>query len=118
VRGEAIWTRWRLPPVHAPWISEPLTAFGGFVEGRYKLRPGIYVAGRLDRLQFSKLLGTNDPYTAIPWDAPVTRVETGGGYYIRRNLIGKLTYQWNLRDTSAYESESLNQVAAQLVFWF
>jgi hypothetical protein len=118
LRGEAIWTRWRLPAVQAPWINAPLDAFGGFVEGRYKLRPGLYVAGRLDRLRFSGIVGTDAPYNSLPWDAPVTRLEAGGGYYVRRNVIGKMTYQWNLRDNSAYESESTGQIAAQLVFWF
>ena len=32
------------------------------------------------------------------WDAPVTRLETGAGYYIRRNLLAKGTYQHNWRD--------------------
>ena len=35
---------------------------------------------------------------ARTWDAPVTRLETGAGYYIRRNLLAKGAYQHNWRD--------------------
>ena len=49
------------------------------------------------------------------WDAPITRLETGAGYYIRRNLLAKGTYQHNWRDGGPVRSRGL--FAAQLHFW-
>ena len=53
--------------------------------------------------------------TARTWDAPVTRLETGVGYYIRRNLLAKGAYQHNWRDGGLVTSRGL--FAAQLHFW-
>ncbi len=107
VRGELIWNRWQVPT-----LAPALDARSAFVEGRYKISPGVFVASRIDRLGFSELasaLGTNT------WDAPITRLETGFGYYIRRNLLAKGTYQHNWRDGGGVTS--LGLFAAQLHFW-
>ena len=90
VRGEVIWNRWQVPT-----LTRTLDAASGFVEGRYKISPGVFVAGRIDRLGFSELPSSARSRT---WDAPVTRLETGVGYYIRRNLLAKAAYQHNWRD--------------------
>ena len=108
VAGEFIWNRWQVPT-----IVQTLDATSGFVEGRYKLSPGFFVASRIDYLGFneltSPLLGTRT------WDAPVTRLESGAGYYIRRNLLAKGTYQYNWRDGGLVRTRGL--FAAQLHFW-
>ena len=83
------------------------------VEGRYKLFPGMYLAGRVERLSFSSITGST---TTATWDAPVTRVEAGGGYSVTRNLLGKVTYQHNSRDSRFTPRQQL--VAAQVVLWF
>ena len=54
---------------------------------------------------------------AEPWDAPVTRVEVGGGYSLQRNLVFKLSYQHDRRDGGPLERKA-TFVAAQLVYWF
>ena len=90
LRGELIWNRWQVPT-----LSRTLDATSAFVEGRYKISPGVFVASRIDRLGFSELPSSTD---AASWDAPVTRLETGVGYYIRRNLLAKGAYQHNWRD--------------------
>jgi hypothetical protein len=46
----------------------------------------------------------------------VTRVEVGGGYYIRRNLIARMSVQINRRDGGRVRSATLP--AAQLLYWF
>ena len=107
LRGEAIWNRWQVPT-----LSRALDATSVFVEGRYKVSPGVFVASRIDRLGFSDLPALSGSRT---WDAPVTRLETGVGYYIRRNLIAKASYQHNWRDGGAIRS--LGLFAAQLHFW-
>jgi hypothetical protein len=113
VRFETILSSWRIPAVQAPFINVPLRALATYLEGRYKIRPGLYVAARLDHLGFNEITGTS---TRETWDAPVTRVEIGGGYSLQRNLILKLSYQHDARDTVRLPMSNLT--AAQIVFWF
>jgi hypothetical protein len=107
VRGEVIWNGWQVPT-----LAEDLSALSMFVEGRYKLFPGVFAAARVDRLTFSELPAGGQTQT---WDAPVTRIETGVGYYLRRNLVAKGTYQYNWRDGGLVRRRGL--LAAQLHFW-
>jgi hypothetical protein len=113
VRAETVFSRWKVPEVGAPVIDAPLGALATYVEGRYKIQPGLYAAARVDHLGFSELTGSTGRET---WDAPVTRVEIGGGYSIQRNLLLKLSFQHNRRDGGRISS--LNLWAAQLVYWF
>jgi hypothetical protein len=116
LRAEAIVSRWRLPHLLASGgtpLDEPLAAFGASVEGRYKIRPGMYAAARLDRLDFSEISGSA---RRDQWEAPVTRVEVGGGFSLQRNLLLKVSMQTNRRE--ATRVSRLNLVAAQVVFWF
>jgi hypothetical protein len=113
VRIETIVSNWRLPIVGAPEIELPLGAASTSVEGRYKIRPGLYVAARADHLGFSEISGLA---RRASWDAPVTRVEIGGGYSLQRNLLLKLSYQHNTR--AGGRVPTLNLGAAQLVYWF
>ena len=118
LRLETIVSRWVLPSEATPppvvALQMPLTSASLSAEGRYKLRPAFYVAARYDYLGFSDqtdLLGT------FPWDAPVTRVEVGGGYSIQRNLLLKGSIQHDDRNGGRLLMDA-RLVAAQLVFWF
>jgi hypothetical protein len=114
VRVEAIVSAWRLPVLKAPVISDPLRAASTSIEGRYKFMPGLYAAARVDHVGFSDLTGST---STAPWDAPVTRVEIGTGYSIQRNLLLKVSYQYNTRDGGVLKRiEHLG--TGQLVFWF
>ena len=113
VRSEGIVSAWRLPAIRAPFIHNPVRAWSMSVEGRYKLGPGLFAAGRYDHLGFSDIQGST---ATRPWDAPVTRIETGGGYYLLRNLIFKITYQHDWRDAGSVRE--LQAWSAQLQFWF
>jgi hypothetical protein len=113
IRSEGIISAWRLPAVRSPFIHKPVRAWSMSVEGRYKLAPGLYAAGRYDHLGFSSIQGST---ATRPWDAPVTRIETGGGYYLLRNLIVKVTYQHDWRDGGAVRR--LQCWSGQLLFWF
>jgi hypothetical protein len=108
LRVEAIRSRWQLPT-----IEPALSAFSTSVEGRYRFRPGWDVAARFDRLLFSELAGS---VRTINWDAPVSRLEVGGGYMLLRNLQIKLSLQRNVRDGGRVARETLG--AAQAVVWF
>ena len=107
VRGEAVWDQWQVPT-----FADAVTASSAFLEGTYKILPGFFVAGRFDRLSFGRLAA---PFENRTWDAPVTRLETGAGFYIRRNLVAKSTYQHNWRDGGLVRSRGL--LVVQLQFW-
>jgi hypothetical protein len=111
VRAEAVLSDWRVPVVSAPFITNPLQSGAVSVEGRYKIRPGLYAAARYDHLGFSTVAGTA---RTDGWDAPVTRTEFGGGYLLQRNLELKVSYQHNSREGGRV----VNLTAAQMVFWF
>jgi hypothetical protein len=119
VRAETIVSAWRLPiavppPRQLP-IDDPLAALSTSIEGRYKLLPRLYVAGRFDRLTFSDVTAADGVHQ--PWDAPVRRIEVGGGYSLQRNLVLKLSYQYNTRDGGVLLRRA-KFGAAQLVYWF
>jgi hypothetical protein len=113
LRGEAIVSDWRVPVIQTPAVDLPLRAVSLSAEGRYKIRPGLYAAARADRLDFSSVVGST---RTAKWDAPVTRIEVGGGYSLQRNLMLKLSYQLNRREGG--RSPRLNIAAAQALFWF
>ena len=112
VRFETIVSDWRLPIVNAPALDLPLRAVSTLVEGRYKIRPGLYAAARLDHLGFSTITGSE---RSDQWDAPVTRVELGGGLSLQRNLLLKFSFQRNNRGDGRVRDANIG--AAQLVFW-
>ena len=116
VRAEMVWSRWSIPFAVRPSGGDNVSALGAWVEGRYRLSPRWYVAGRADRLGFSTITGTLFDGRPTTWDAPVVRLEGGGGYYFRRNIIGRATIQWNHRDSSRARSRTF--VAGQVSYWF
>jgi hypothetical protein len=116
LRFETIVSDWRLPIVRAPELTLPLRALSTSVEGRYRIVPGVYAAARVDHIGFSKVTGTSAQGT-LPWDAPITRVELGGGLSIQRNLLVKVSYQHNERDGGPLLRVG-RLAATQVVFWF
>ena len=113
LRAETVLSQWTLPAIGSPAISGPLRAGATSVEARYKIRPGFYVAARGDRLGFNDITGSKGPAT---WDAPMRRLEIGGGYSIERNLLLKISAQFDTRDGGRTRTSRL--VAGQLAFWF
>ena len=113
LRFETVISDWTLPLLSAPSRKLPLRAIATSAEARYKVRPGLYAAARLDHLGFSEIA---TGLTSRSWDAPVTRATIGGGYSIQRNLILKAEYQFNTRDGGRVHRLDLG--AAQVVFWF
>lgn len=127
-RTETIWSRWTMPALDAPNTSYPLDATAVLVEARYRLLPGVHAAIRGERLGFSRVASTasagNGGYgspSIVPtslgeWDAPVRRLEVGGGWAIRRNVVVKASWQLNHRDGGRIRRQSLG--ALQLLYWF
>ena len=116
VRGEMVWSRWNVPFTWRPPEGDAVNALGAWVEGRYRFSPRWYLAARADRLGFSKITGTLFDGAPTTWDAPVVRLETGGGYYFRRNVIGRAAVQWNHRDSARARTRTF--VSGQVSYWF
>lgn len=117
VRGEFVRSRWRLPALSSPFIGDPLDATAAFVEARYRFTPRLFAAARLDGLTFSRISGEKFfSGVATTWDAPVGRVEVGGGVYIQRNLIVRAVVQRNWRDGGFIHKRTF--VSGQIAFWF
>jgi hypothetical protein len=113
LRAEAIWSRWEMPAVGVPRITEPLGAWGGFVEGHYRIAPGLTLGARGEWLRFDRIRGSDG---TASWDAPVSRLETALAYAFHRQVIGKVAYQHNRRSAPAPSERHL--IAGQLVLWF
>ena len=105
-----------MPALQRPLVVGPLGAWGGFLEARYKIRPGLYAAARVDHLGFSDVTGSSFGGAPTPWDAPVSRVEAGGGYSVRRNVTVKAVVQRNWRHGVAFGPETI--AGAQALLWF
>lgn len=117
LRTETVVTSWDLPVVGRPHIDDPLWAYGFSAEGQYKIGPGFFAGVRYDHLGFSKIVGTRFDGQPTPWDAPVTRLEVGGGYYVLRNVTAKVAYQHNWRDGGLLDREQ-GYLATQVSYWF
>jgi len=117
VRGEAIFSRWTLPKINAPFIDHPVGARTGYVEGRYRFGPRLFGAVRVDGLSFTKITGQR-LFGGRPteWDATVSRIEAGGGVNIQRNLTARAVVQHNWRDGGRVKQRTY--VSAQLSYWF
>lgn len=112
IRGEAVWNRWEQPAFDVQSVRD-LSATAAMVEARYKLWPGLYAAGRVDRLGFSTITTTIGART---WDADVTRVELGGGWTVHRHVLVKASWQRNRRDGGRVRASDIG--VAQVVTWF
>ena len=117
LRSETVVSRWDIPQVQRPLLTDRLGSWGTFIEARYKIRPGLYTAARGDHVGFSRISGTL--YGGLPttWDAPVTRAEVGAGYSFRRNLLLKIAVQRNWRTGVAFGARE-SVAGAQVLFWF
>jgi hypothetical protein len=109
LRGEAIWCSWDVPTLS----TGPLGTLGFLAEARYKIVPGLYVAGRVSGTRFESVSTYEGPVT---WDAPVTRFEGGFGYTFHRNVLGKLALQYNTRDSYGVATRWIP--ALQVLVWF
>ena len=112
-RAEAIYAQWTLPRALDDSGQRDLGARALVGEARYRVYPGVQIAARAERLDFTTLEGTSP---AQSWDAPVRRVELGASYSIIRNVIIKASWQRNWRNGGRIRQDNL--LATQLVYWF
>jgi hypothetical protein len=113
VRADAVLSQWQLPLASEPLSHGRLKAIATSIEGKYAFLPGMYAAARAEHLAFSRIAGAT---RTAAWDAPVSRLEVGGGYYLRRNVIARVALQRNQREAGRVQRSTL--LAAQLLYWF
>jgi hypothetical protein len=113
VGAEVLWSRWAMPSLDETRIDAPLSAYAGYLEARYKIRPGFYAAARLERLAFGAIDSTLGRES---WDAPVTRLEAGLGFVPLRHVLLKASWQHNRRPAGYVKRNNL--ATGQLVLWF
>jgi hypothetical protein len=109
VRLEAVYSRFDLPRLEAPYIEDPVESLGTSVEATYRFLPGIDLAARFDRLWFSTVTGSRREDS---WDAPVTRLEAGLAYTWRRGIQVKGVYQYNWRSAGPRGRHGLPAIQA------
>lgn len=117
IRSELIVSRWTLPPLAEPAITAPLRATSGFIESRYRFTPRFFAAARVDGLSFSRVTGRR-LFNGVPtpWDAPVRRIEAGGGIYLQRNITLRAVLQRDWRNAGRVHNRTY--ASAQISYWF
>ena len=115
MRAEWLRSSFHLPLLAAPSSDTVLVAWSGFVEARYRLHPRWQVAGRAERLSFSSVVGSAST-AALPWDAPVDRVEAVVGFRATHRLEFRAGWQHNWRSGGRVQERGFP--AAQVLFWF
>jgi hypothetical protein len=111
-RAETVLSRWTMP-LGTTGAATTLRAAAAAIEGRYSFAPGWYGAARFEHLGFNRVATAT---RVDEWEAPLSRFEVGGGYYVQRNLIAKTSLQFNRRDGGRVTSSEL--LAVQLLYWF
>jgi hypothetical protein len=112
-RGEYVANSWRVPPLDAPRIVDPLGSRAGYLETKVRLHPRLYAAVRGDLMRFTAIEGSGGVET---WEADVLRLEYGVGVTIHRGLLVKASVLSNWRDGGRVRTDHLG--AVQLLFWF
>jgi len=111
-RAEGAYNVWETPTVG------DLPVQSGYVELKYAFTFGGYLAARCDGMWFGRIADSSG--ALHPWDANLTRLETGAGYRFSRAAQGKVVYQLTSYDqapsTGGPRDRSL--VAAQLSIAF
>ena len=112
-RAETVLSRWTMPlgTRQAP----PLRARAAVMPSKdaTAFAPVVCSGRRVEHLGFNRIATAT---RTDEWEAPVTRVEVGGGYYVQRNLIAKTSLQFNRRDGGRRTRSQL--LAVQLLYWF
>jgi hypothetical protein len=115
IRGEWLHATFVLPFIGVPDPGS-LGTSSAFAEVRYRLLTRWQIAGRVDHLGFSDIVGTVNGGLPTSWDAPVNRVEGVVGYRVLRNLEVRAGYQYNWRDGGRVHQRGYPTVLASI--WF
>lgn len=97
-----------------PNVSGDVQAVAYYVEPKYALFPGFYLAGRWNQMVFSEIRDAagNDR----TWDRDAWRAELGAGYFIYVNLLAKAQYEWNGSDGPNDADDNVLSLSLSLSF--
>ncbi len=104
--GEAFASEWE-----APVINGDLRAFSWYVEAKYKILPGLFVATRLNQMLFNRIPTSNGSMT---WDRDTTRIEFGAGYFVFVNLLVKAQYEFNVQRGPSDPKDDLGSLSVSM----
>ncbi len=113
-RGEIIASRWDLPAFTGTTMTPVVTSLAAWGEGRVRLLPGLDLGLRIERLDFGDVA---TPAGIQPWEAPVSRLETGVAFAPVRHARLKLALQHNRRPLGGRVRQD-TLLAAQVSVWF
>jgi hypothetical protein len=105
-RAEGARNVWETPTVG------DLRVTGGYVELKYSLPIGAFMAGRWDALRFGEIADSTG--AKRPWDSNVNRLEAGAGYRLNRDAVAKVVYQTTQLERAPGDTRRMGLVAAQL----
>jgi hypothetical protein len=109
--AEAARNIWETPTVGK------LAVDSGYLELRYAMGFGLYLAGRFDAMRFGDVAGSDG--VTRRWDSDLTRIETGAGFRIDRHSLAKVVYQRTaVENPTATQPDAYSMVAAQLSISF
>lgn len=97
VWAEAFYTKWQHP------LADDLVAWSYYVEAKYQVLAGLYVAGRFGQMFFDNI---RDAAGAVrQWDRDHMRYEAAVGYFFTRNFWIKANAQQNHTMGGSFEPE-------------
>jgi hypothetical protein len=110
LRAEGAWNTWETPTVG------DLDVTTGYVELKYSLPFGAFVAGRLDAMRFGEIADSTGAMHT--WDLDVTRYEIGAGYRFTSSVLGKVVYQSTALTEHSGADQDHSMVAGQVSIGF
>lgn len=108
IYSEAFYSQWQYPGL--PHLS----AFGGYIEAKYKFIPGWHVAARYDIFQPDRVKTSDGRSTR--WDHEIHRYELGVGYRFSRNILTKLVTQLNRLPAAGHLNSDLYALQISIDF--
>ena len=85
--------------------SGDLQAASWFVQARYKVSPGVWLAARIGQMLANEAVGPGG--AAFAWQSDVWRAELGGGWRIRPNVLLKAGYTFTHTEDDPVAGEHL-----------
>lgn len=111
LHSEVIWEQWEMPFLRENTID----LLSGYLEASYKLSPQWYLAARVDRVQYSKIVNPADGLEQT-WGFDLNRIELGIDYRVIREGFIRLDYQATRYDE--WSSHDVDLLALQFLFAF
>jgi hypothetical protein len=115
VIGEVVHNEWTSPfVIDEAGTRSDLTSTAWYVEGRYAVSPGAFVAVRAEGIHFGSI--SDGAGGTAAWDDDVKRIEGGLGYYLTDQTIGKFIVQYVDKEGSRGFREAFPAVQLSISF--